>query len=127
MSMNDLLRPRRPREKGYDDLVKVIKRRRESGEAPIVYPGKGLTSTEIRSRIRNKSIIPGTGGLGYSEEKGITEIMGMSRIDLMRSHANEKPRLAEKEAEINAMQGRSRKTAELRAAEAKKGGEDGKQ
>lgn len=90
---NVVFRPRLKREKGYDGLIKVHKWLKDTGKSVTVYPGLGLTSSEIKARIKNRSFIPNANGLGFNADAKITELQGLSIIDLMRSHANEKPKL----------------------------------
>lgn len=87
---------------GYEDLVVAINRHRATGKGKIVYPGKSLSSADIRARLRNGSIEANADRMAFSGEKGIAELQGMSKIDLMRSHANEKPKLIDKRKQIEA-------------------------
>lgn len=100
--MNDLMveRPRRKREKSYAELAKVHAFFKENGQGQIVYPGKGLSSSEIRARVKNRSLKIGTDGFSYSDGKEVAAILGMNKTDLMRSHANETPKIEKQKISV---------------------------
>lgn len=86
-------RPKRRLRGSYKDLIKCILARKEAQDGKIVYPGKSLSGSDIRSRLRNRSLVADGKGLNFSAEKGIAEAQGMSKIELMRSIANDKPKI----------------------------------
>lgn len=100
--MNDLMveRPRRKREKSYDDLKRVHAFFKENGQGKIVYPGKSLSGPEIRARVKNRSLKIGVDGLSYSDDKEVAAVLGMNKTDLMRSHANEKPKIEKQKISV---------------------------
>lgn len=94
-------KPRRRLIGSYKDLIRSILAMREAKDGKIVYPGKGLTGREIRARVLNKSYLPSVNGLSYSEEKGVADVLRMSRIELLRSHVNEKPVIEKMKADLD--------------------------
>lgn len=95
-----LNKPKKSLKTRYKELVRCILAMKQAKDGKIVYPGKGLTGREIRARVLNRSYLPGVNGLAYSEEKGVAEVLSMSRIDLMRSRVNEQPKIDKMKADL---------------------------
>lgn len=122
-----LRKPKRRPKGNIDALLKCILSRKAAKDGKIVYPGKGLTGVEIRARMLNRSFIPDGKGLTFVDEKEVEAIKGMSRIDLMRSHANEKPKLEAMKADLQSKSAAAQKKAQEEAiAKRDKDATDGK-
>lgn len=121
-------KPKRRLKGTVKDLITCILARIKKEHVKKVYPGKGLTGSEIRARMRNRSFVPDGKGLSYSDEKGVEAVKSMSRIDLMRSSANEKPKIDQMKKDLDKKFAAGRKKHEEDAiAKRIKDAKDGKE